>query len=61
MLQEVRKTQTESQQQIEYEAVNTEERSVKAEEDEALRKLAKVDTERVIQYHSGKYQEGHYF
>ena len=58
MLQEVRKTQTESQQQIEYEAVNTEERSVKAEEDEALRKLAKVDTERVIQYHSGKYQEG---
>ena len=57
MLQEVRKTQQESQQQIEYEAANTEERSDKAEEGEALRKLAKVNTERVIQYHSGKYQE----
>ena len=58
MLQEVRKTQQESQQQIEYEAANTEEKSDKAEEDEGLRKLAKVNTERVIQYHSGKYQEG---
>ena len=58
MLQEVRKTQPESQQQIEYEAANTEERRDKAEEDEALRKLAKVNTERVIQYHSRKYQEG---
>ena len=58
MLQEVRKTQPESRQHIEYEAANTEERSDKAEEDEALRKLAKVNTERVIQYHSGKYQEG---
>ena len=58
MLQEVRKTQQESQQQIEYEAANTQERSDKAEEDEGLRKLAKVNTERVIQYHSRKYQEG---
>ena len=58
MLQEVRKTQQESQQQIEFEVANTEEKSDKAEEDEALRKLAKVNTERVIQYHSGKYQEG---
>ena len=57
MLQEVRKTQPESRQHIEYEAANTEERSDKAEEDEALRKLAKVNTERVIQYHSGKYLE----
>ena len=58
MLQEVRKTQQELQQQIEFEAANTQERSDKAEEDEGLRKLAKVNTERVIQYHSGKYQEG---
>ena len=57
MLQEVRKTQQESQQQIEFEAANTEERSDKAEEGEALRKLAQVNTERVIQYHSGKYLE----
>ena len=55
---ELRKNQQESQQQIEYEAANTEERRDKAEEDEALRKLAKVNTERVIQYHSRKYQEG---
>ena len=55
---ELRKTQQESQQQIEYEAANTEERRDKAEEDEALRKLAKVNTERVIQYHFRKYQEG---
>ena len=58
MLQEVRTTQQESQQQIKREAANAEERGDKAEEDEALRKLAKVNTERVIQYHSGKYQEG---
>ena len=58
MLHEVRRTQQESQQQIKYEAANAEERRDKAEEDEALRKLAKVNTERVIQYHSGKYQEG---
>ena len=56
MLQEVGKTQPESQQQIEYEAANAERRD-KAEEDEALRKLAQVNTERVIQYHSGKYLE----
>ena len=55
MLHEVRRTQQESQQQIEYEAANAEERRDKAEEDEALRRLAKVNTERVIQYHSGKY------
>ena len=58
MLQEVRTTQQELQQQIKREAANAEERGDKAEEDEALRKLAKVNTERVIQYHSGKYQEG---
>ena len=58
MLQEVPKTQQESRQQIEYEAANTEERRDKAEEDEALRKLAKVNTVTVIQSHSGKYQEG---
>ena len=58
MLEEVRRTQQESQQQIKYEAANAEERRDKIEEDETLRKLAKVDTERVIQYHSAKYQEG---
>ena len=58
MLQEVRTTQQESQQLFKYEAANAEERRDKAEEDEALRKLAQVNTERVIQYHSGKYQEG---
>ena len=57
MLQEVRTNQQESQQQIKREAANAEERGDKAEEDEALRKLAQVDTERVIQYHSGKYLE----
>ena len=58
MLEEVRRTQQESQQQTKYEATNAEERRDKIEEDETLRKLAKVDTERVIQYHSAKYQEG---
>ena len=57
MLQEVRRTQQESQQQIKYKAANAEERRDKAEEDEVLRKLAQVNTERVIQYHSGKYLE----
>ena len=57
MLQEVRATQQESQQQIKREAANAEERGDKAEEDEALRKLAKVNTESVIQYHSRKYLE----
>ena len=58
MLHEVRRTQQESQQLFKYEAANAEERRDKAEEHEALRKLAQVNTERVIQYHSGKYQEG---
>ena len=58
VLGEVRRTQQESQQQIKYEAANAEERRDKAEEDKVLRKLAQVNTERVIQYHSGKYQEG---
>ena len=58
MLREVRRTQQESQQKTKYEAANAEERRDKAKEDEALRKLAQVNTERVIQDHSGKYQEG---
>ena len=58
MLREARRTQQESQQKIKYEAANAEERRDKAKEDEALKKLAKVNTEGVIQYHSGKYQEG---
>ena len=58
MLQEVRTTQQESQQIFKYEAANAEERRDKAEEDEALRKLAQVNTEGVILEHSGKYQEG---
>ena len=58
LVQEVRRTQQELQQQIKYGAANAEERRDKIEEDETLTKLAKVDTERVIQYHSAKYQEG---
>ena len=58
LVQEVWRTKRELQQQIKYEAANAEERRDKIEEDETLRKLAKVDTERVIQYHSAKYQEG---
>ena len=58
LVQEVRRTQQESQQKIKYEAANAEERRDKVKEDEALKKLAKVNTEGVIQYHSGKYQEG---
>ena len=58
LVQEVRRTQQElQQQQIKYEAANAEERRDKIN-DETLRKLAKVDTERVIQYHSAKYQDG---
>ena len=58
LVQEVWRTQQQLQQQIKYDAANAEERRDKIEEDETLRKLAKVDTERVIQYHSAKYQEG---
>ena len=58
MLRKVRRTQQESQQKTKYEVANAEERRDKAKEDEALKKLAKVNTEGVIQYHSGKYQEG---
>ena len=57
MLREIGRTQQGSQQQIKNEAANAEERRDKAEEDEVLRKVAKVNTERVIQYHSGKYLE----
>ena len=58
LVQEVWRTQQQLQQQIKYDAANAEERRDKIEEDETLRKLAKVDTERVIRYHSAKYQEG---
>ena len=59
MVGDVWRTQQESQQQVNSsEAANAEERRDKGKEDEALRKLAKVDTERVIQYHSEKYQVG---
>ena len=57
MLQEVRRTQQESQQQIKYKAADAKERRDKAEEDEVLRKLAQVNSEGVIQYHSEKYLE----
>ena len=57
-VEEVLRTQRETQQQIKDVAGDAKERRDKGKEDEALRKLAKVDTERVIQYHSGKYQEG---
>ena len=57
-VEQVLRTQQETQQQIKDVAADAKERSDKGREDEALRKLAKVNTERVIQYHSGKYQEG---
>ncbi|CAH3180899.1 unnamed protein product, partial [Porites lobata] len=46
------------QQQITCDAVNAEDRRDKVEEDETLQKLANVNTEKTIQYHAGKYQEG---
>ena len=58
MLEDFRRTQRESRQQVTYDAVNAEDRRDKVEEDETLQKLAKVNTEKIIQYHSGKYQEG---
>ena len=58
IVEKVLRTQQETQQQIKKVAADAKERRDKGKEDEALRKLAKVDTERVIQYHSGKYQEG---
>ena len=57
-VEQVLRTQQETQQQIRERAADAKEKRDKGNEDEALRKLAKVNTERVIQYHSGKYQEG---
>ena len=58
-VEQVLRTQQETQQQIKDRAADAKEKRDKGNEDEALhRKLAKVNTERVIQYHSGKYQEG---
>ena len=54
----VLRTQQETQQQIKDAAADAKERIDKGKEDDALRKLAKLDTETDIQYHSGKYQEG---
>ena len=58
MLEDFRRTQQESRQQVAYDVVNAEDRRDKVEEYETLQKLAKVNTEKIIQYHSGKYQEG---
>ena len=58
MVEEVLRTHQETQQQINDVAADTKERRDNGNEDEALKKLAKVDTEGVIQYHSSKYQEG---
>ena len=58
MLEDFRRTQQESRQQVTYDAVNAEDGRDKVEGDETLQKLAKVNTEKIIQYHSGKYQEG---
>ena len=58
MVEEVLRTQQETQQQIKDVAADTKERRDNGKEDEALKKLAKVDTEGVIQYHSSKYQGG---
>ena len=57
-LEQVLRTQQETQQHIKDEAADAKERRDKGKEDEAMEKLAKVNTERLIQYHSGKYQEG---
>ena len=57
-VEQVLRTQQETQQQIRDRAADAKEKRDKGNEGEALRKLAKVNTERVIQYHSGKYQEG---
>ena len=58
-VEQVLRTQQEMQQQIKDRVADAKEKRSKGNEDEALlRKLAKVNTERVIQYHSGKYQEG---
>ena len=57
-VEQVLRTQQETQQQIKDVAADAKEKRDKGNEDEALSKLAKVNTERVIQYHSGKYQEG---
>ena len=57
-LEQVLRTQQETQQQIKDEAADAKERRDKGKEDEAMGKLAKVDTEKIIQYHSGNYQEG---
>ena len=58
IVEKVLRTQQETQQQVKEVAADAKERRDKGKEDEALRKLAKVNTERVIQYHSEKYQEG---
>ncbi|CAH3024694.1 unnamed protein product, partial [Porites evermanni] len=58
IVEKVLRTQQETQQQIKEAAADANERRDKGKEDEAMRKLAKVNTERDIQYHSGKYQEG---
>ena len=58
-VEQVLRTQQEMQQQIKDRVADAKEKRSKGNEDEALlAKLAKVNTERVIQYHSGKYQEG---
>ena len=58
-VEQVLRTQQEMQQQIKDRVADAKEKRSKGNEDEALlRKLAKVNTERIIQYHSGKYQEG---
>ena len=58
-VEQVLRTQQEMQQQIKDRVADAKEKRNKGNEDEALlRKLAKVNTERVIQYHSEKYQEG---
>ena len=58
MLEDFRRTQQESRQQVKHDVVNAEDRRDKVEKYETLQKLAKVNTEKIIQYHSGKYQEG---
>ena len=60
-IQEVVKTQKENRgtlQQLKKTVENMTERSTNDKEDEILSKLAKIDTQKVVEYHVERYQEG---
>ena len=60
-IQEVVKTQKENRgtlQQLKKTVENMTERNTHDKEDEILSKLAKIDTQKVVEYHAERYQEG---